>query len=818
MIRPGHLTLLGMPLALCMASGTLAQDDLGVRLNPDLDRDGTVGTLELSAILAGWGPAGTDPRQQLLDIDSDGVVGVDDLDAVLAAWGDGPSWPEFGARGLRVRDPMQVETVDIDRDGRVDLLVRTDNLLRIFWNLGPDPMGFGDGSPRFDLWSAPLPAPTRFVVTDLEGDGAPEIVAVTSDLAQVVAYRWTGIGFSAELLFAVSPAPLDLVAGDFDGDGDRDIATRPPSSSLVRVYDNVSEGFVLGASLTVGQGTASLLAGDVDGDESDDLVVFIGAVDNEHFIVHRAADRRSSEWPGVTYDALMDTVSGVALGDLDGSGTDDIVLSGRYSYPDFTARVFLSDAEGGFGGPSPTIANRPMRQMRILDVDGDGLRDIVGLRGFSPPSRGVSVLRQTAPMQFAPIVESPGASDTSSIAVADLRGSGELDAVVASKFNDALYLHDIATLEPGESLAMHIPSFDPDRSWTSPPGGSTPIVVVRSGPTKLSVIRFVDGASQAPETVLLPDPIRGVAVSDINEDGIDDLLVIHRSALYARLGQAEGSFGEWNSTAVEGDSVNDLIATDFNADGHLDAVWIDGDPSAWWIGRVWVALGAGDGTFSAPVQVASPPAASRLEAGDIDADGDLDLVLAADPLTLSGGADIIVLRQSAPMKFEEELIVAIGYKPAHSLRVADVDGDGDSDVVAAFGAFAYFQPRHFAVIRFDPSTPPTIDILTSVYVNDSGDFTDVRVGDLNGDGLPELVACASYSSSGGAMAEIRWNVGGTFSPSEVVPDDRTGRSMQLLDVDGDGDLDIFTVSTGWTIFDLSANFNVRRDASAPRTR
>jgi hypothetical protein len=177
-----------------------------------------------------------------------------------------------------------------------------------------------------------------------------------------------------------------------------------------------------------------------------------------------------------------------------------------------------------------------------------------------------------------------------------------------------------------------------------------------------------------------------------------------------------------------------------------------------------------------------------MAAGDIDNDGDVDAVFAAffgssgcchtPYVYLGNGAGHFVLDAT---RFSRAPMFRNG------AAVADVDRDGDQDVI------------------FTGSTGPRTTGLVELWLNDGrGYFTDATtsafpagtdafvppaVGDLNGDGYPEIVI--GQGNQGLASKRVLWNNGnGSFTVQPLLPNSPV-MSCHLLDMDRDSDLDVF---------------------------
>ncbi len=253
-----------------------------------------------------------------------------------------------------------------------------------------------------------------------------------------------------------------------------------------------------------------------------------------------------------------------------------------------------------------------------------------------------------------------------------------------------------------------------------------------------------------------------VLVGDLDEDGAPDLVVSreYRIDVFLNTGRSV----EFTSTTITESGSHVLELSDVDADDDLDIVfWREEFESA-----LLVATSNGDGTFSDPVRIAQSAELQdqilrSLDSADIDGDGDFDLVtvIADDTFPSAGFRSRILWLENVGPNGTYTTHTIVEANGDQSIQTADIDGDGDVDIVSGscatdvdcgrsrlswhenIGGNRQFAPlRHidfvkdpvFTVADFDGDSD--VDLLTVTDSSSSLVFHENRVvGDSNNDGL-----------------------------------------------------------------------------------
>ncbi|MBI5432259.1 MAG: VCBS repeat-containing protein [Planctomycetes bacterium] len=583
------------------------------------------------------------------------------------------------------------------------------------------------------------------VLGDVDGDGDLDCVVGTlgTDCAddascvssEVRVYRNDGAGVFSDAGPCVDPLALGharaFALDDVDADGDLDlfIANTLAWGLTVPCGVLLNDGLGVFASsasdqpfASTSEGSAKAAFSDLDGDGDPDLVFSTG---------YLWLNRGGGEFSDATHTlGRSGNSSFAALGDVEGDGDVDLIRTTAEGADE----LLRNDGHGAFTHEPEAFALKSLyARFELADLDSDGDLDALAERDALEvhlyDGGGAFVWR-------APLLPSRGASSSNPL-VGDVDGDTDVDVYESGYGHDQLLSNDGSGAYVDASRNVpHELDRGHDAAFADVEGdGDLDLFVVNGNtgfePPAESRLLLNDGLGRfaaAPAQWSAPDDafVR-VLCGDLDGDQAVDVLGLSAGWRRTRAYFNDG-FGHFAPRAGTGPDLDwdayDGELADFDGDGDLDAVWggqgarvfsndgagkLVAGSTIWFAGllirdvatldvegdgdvdlavaianqSVWRLLNDGHGNFTKSAIGIGPATVATIASGDVDDDGDADLLLCSDPSSQQPTGLSLFTNDGAGQFTDATAKLPTVPFGGGALSLADTDEDGDLDALVA---------------------------------------------------------------------------------------------------------------------------------------
>ena len=696
------------------------------------------------------------------------------------------------------RFPVAAAPADFNGDGAIDVAWgRSDfftvdvpnNSLAVQTN-------FGDGTLREPVQYPTTNETTDIAAGDIDEDGDADIVAIAEGTClcnqQIDLFINDGTGTFTRSTATGGEGPRRLVLTDLNGDGSPDIAlanywANPGTISVL--LNNGNGTFASEDVYPAGDDVGGIATTDLDQDGDVDLAASWG---DDNDIVVRAYLNGGN---GSFSPSESERISGGGLGapvvagaDLDEDGLGDLVVGGIGT----DAHIVMLNQGGLEFTIAPYSGGFSSSNLRPVDYDADGDVDVLSATPGSFGGGEVTLLRNAGDGTFAvEVLES--SHQPYDVEAADIDGDGLLDLVVAN--GGTASIHPQATagnFEVPSAFATFAPAFnlttadfdldgdaDVATSLFGPFGDDGIQVMLNDGVGNLTAGEAIEPGGSNPQSI---------RAAQLNGDNAADLVWVLDATPYPfvyALNNGDGTFAAPVVEVVEGCDTGEVTVADTDNDGDNDVLLAINSLAESCFGvsdGVTVVENNGNGTFGAHFHVEMEYFPQMAQGGDLNGDGITDIVSVG---TGQGDErDVSVRLGTGGGSFAPAQHFSVG--AAHrEMALADLDADGDLDVATAD------YDDHVSVLLNDGSGSfGTIRRYIGEVMSGLFNQFAIDVGDLNADGAVDLVV-ANFSGNDLGVHYGRGD--GTFDTTQVRYGMRTApRDVELVDLDRDGLLDAAT--------------------------
>ncbi len=616
---------------------------------------------------------------------------------------NGTSNPFDGITGSNVTDYTSnteaIILIDINNDDNLDIIEGNEGQVNyVYINNGTaDP--FNGVTPL--TITSDIDLTQDIAVGDVNNDGFRDVVVANeSDVNKLYLNNGTDDPFNGVSAINITNDSYDTEAialKDMNGDGYLDVVCGNTNQvNTLYIHNQTADPFNGVSAMTITSDTNSTKAiavYDINNDGHFDLIEGNSLQTNYLYLNNGTSEPFSNITRTAISNDTHDTRE-LAIADMDNDGDIDIV-AGNNNFPSGGEinRLYLNQSTSnpfeGITGTEITDTQSTFTGLVVADINGDSYLDIIASNSIAPnviyihngtsdPFNGVTGTYITADSYTSTV-----------IAVSDIDGDGYFDVIVGNKAQPNRYYLNNGTADPFYGIT---------------------------------------GVNISDETY----DTRVIAVADVNGDGLPDVISGNYNE-YNRI-----SFNTGTSTPYESatrvslthhqEATRTLVIEDIDLDGDMDIIVGNYGQE----NRIHLNNGTDDPFYgeSSLLITTDTDQTTVIAVGDMDNDGDMDVIVGND-----NQVNKLYLNNGRPDPFNGvsgQEIGATGFNTI-SLKLVDIDGDGDLDVLEGNASQAN-------KIYLNNGTSSPFSGVIGLNIQETADNTvALDTGDLNNDGTPDLV-------------------------------------------------------------------------------
>ena len=677
--------------------------------------------------------------------------------------------------------------------------------------------------------------------SDVDRDGDRDIVVAAGGAMSTFGYYFTVLFNNGISNFINSGTweynipddtfnPTGVVSTDLDGDTFEDLMFIAVNS----IYPLISNGpgtYNIGSKHVFEGSPRAPVTVDMTGDGLEDLVMFVG---NKVAIMNSLGDGNLS---GARYLDTGNIPAGMDFGDLDNDGDTDLIVS----FYDQAVNVYLNDGSGGlvldtagtFYPPGDTNWGATHAQPAMADWDSDGALDmfiytrvsqtlttnardlyswywnekkdsrggIVDL-SFSPstvvvtfsttgtvtlgtaaPAGGAKVYLEcsTAGVTLPAFVNVPAGQRSADFTVSTDANSEGLTAIITASYGSdriagSFYVEPVypvnVTFSPAAVLGSQTSVGTVHLNGPAKSTGLTVNISSDNSAVKVPFSLSVPAGQTTMEFDITTSPVASIAIANVTASTADG-----SGTGQITVNPVDGGSVSYNPEFLYSGSAKKAVEGDIDGDGDLDIIGGMGGGT-----NIMSMSNDGAGRFATAIYHAAGSYPYSVDRGDLDGDGDIDIVVAIRGANSTDGNQMAVLFNDGSGDFSNVVTYDSGNTP-EDVVLGDFDGDGDLD--AATGNQGVGEG--ITIFINDGTGAFSLGTPISAFVQ----VRKLKVVDINSDGYDDLLALHNQAY----LRILRNNQNGTFTLSDsiLISDlvlNGWPENFDVGDLDGDGDLDI----------------------------